>query len=205
MLPKNVIVLDLETQKSFKEVAKGREERLGKLKISVVGTYDYQDGCYHTYEEKELMALEQRLKEVDFVIGFNIRRFDFPVLAPYLFTPTEAIPLLDLLEDVEKFRGHRASLDSLAYPTLNQRKTGSGMEALTLFRENRMEELKQYCLDDVRLTKDLFEFGCEHGHVFFTSTWDYKTYEIPVQWKQTSEAIVRQIPENKTSFPASLF
>ncbi len=200
--PQNILVLDLETQKSFKEVGRGKLE---KLKISVAGIYDYLAGEFMTYEEKDLMVLEKRLREADLLIGFNIRRFDLPVLAPYLFMPIENIPMIDLLEDIEKARGHRASLESIAAPTLKQHKSGSGSDALTLFKENRMEELKRYCLDDVRLTRDIYEFGCREGKILFTSTWDYKTYEIPVSWKEATETFLRRNPAQTPAFPSSLF
>ncbi len=133
----NIVVLDLETQKSFSEVGKAK---LQKLKVSVVGLYDYRTEQYTCYDEKEIMAVEQRLRDVDLLIGFNIRRFDLPVLEPYLFTSIASIPVLDLLEEVEQVRGHRASLESLAVPTLKQHKSGSGRDALTLFKENRIDE-----------------------------------------------------------------
>jgi len=202
----NILVLDLETQRSFKEIQKSSTEKLGKLKVSVVGVYDYLTGEYRAYEEKEMMELEKRLREVDLIIGFNHRRFDLPVLAPYLFIPVENLPLLDLLDEIEKVRGHRASLDSLARPTLNQHKSGSGLEALELYKENRMKELKQYCLDDVRLTKSIYEYGCEHGKVLFTSSWDYKTYEVPVSWKeQTGRILKEKTSSGQSTFPSSLF
>lgn len=197
----NILVMDLETQKSFKEVGKSRLE---KLKISVAGVYDFLDDSWRAYEEKELMALERRLREADFLIGFNIRRFDLPVLAPYLFMSVTDLPVLDLLEDVEKARGHRASLESIAGPTLGKHKIGTGADALILYKENRMEELKRYCLEDVRLTKEIYEYGCREGKVLFTSTWDYKTYEIPVSWKAASASLLKK-EQPVASFPSSLF
>lgn len=202
MSSNNMIVLDLETQRSFKEVGKANLQR---LKVSVVGIYDYLTGQYRTFEEKETMALDQRLGEIDLVIGFNIRRFDFPVLAPYLFRPIDQLPVLDLLDDIEQARGHRVSLDSLAAPTLKQHKSGRGADALRLFKENRMDELKKYCLDDVRLTKEIYEYGCREGRVFFTSSWDYKTYEIPVNWKARTRELLHQPAPDSEDFPTSLF
>ena len=201
-MPQNFVVLDLETQKSFKEVGRAKLE---KLKVSVAGLYDYLTDEYKTYEEKELMILEKRFQEIDLIIGFNIRRFDMPVLAPYLFGSVEKLPVLDLLDDIEKVRGHRASLDSIAAPTLKQHKSGNGADALLLFKEKKMEELKRYCLDDVRLTREIYEFGCREGKIFFTSSWDYKTYEIPVNWKETTQSILRQADSQKSVFPTSLF
>lgn len=198
----NILVLDLETQKSFKEVGRGN---LHKLKISVAGTYDYLTDKYYAYEEREMMELEKRLQNVGLVIGFNIRGFDMPVLAPYVFRPVDQIPILDLMEVVEKARGHRASLDSIAGPTLKQRKSGHGTDALVMFEEGRIEELKKYCLDDVRLTKEVYEYGCREGKILFTSSWDYKTYEIPVNWKEEVRELMERKPSPAESFPSSLF
>ncbi len=200
---KNILVLDVETQKSFKEVGKSKLE---KLKVSVVCLYDYLTGQFSSYEEKDMMKLEERLRAAELLIGFNIRRFDMAVLAPYLFMPVTHIPVLDLLEDVETFRGHRASLDSIAGPTLKQHKIGNGADALILYKEGKMEELKRYCIEDVRLTKEIYEYGCREGKVLFTSSWDYKTYEIPVQWKETAGRLMnKEAAKPQAAFPSSLF
>ena len=203
MALENIVVLDLETQRSFKDVGK---QNLHKLGVSVVGTYDYLTQAYESYEEKDMLRLDKRLREADLLIGFNVRRFDLPVLAPYLFTPIENLAVLDLLDTIEKARGHRASLDSVAKPTLKLHKSGTGEDALTLFQEGKMEELKRYCLDDVRLTKEIYDYGLTHGEIFFTSSWDYKTYEIPVSWREETEEIFRAAKSSaKVEFPTSLF
>lgn len=202
---KNILVLDLETQKSFREVGKTKAMSLSKLKVSMVGVYDYLNSQYTAYEEKEIPQLEKRLQDVGMIIGFNIRRFDMPVLQPYLFKSVEQLPVFDLLDEIEKVRGHRASLDSVARATLKEGKSGDGAEALVLFKEGRMAELKKYCLDDVRLTKGIYEYGYREGKIFFTSTWDFKTYEIPVNWRQATEEILNKKSETITDFPTSLF
>lgn len=198
----NILVLDIETQRSFKEVGK---HNLHKLGVSVVGIYEYLTDSYSSYEEKDMLRLDKCLREADLIVGFNIRRFDLPVLAPYLFTPIENLPVLDLLEGIEKVRGHRASLDSIAQPTLNLRKSGSGADALALFQEGRLGELRRYCLDDVRLTKEVYDYGRSNGKVYFTSSWDYKTYEIPVSWAAETEELIRSTKSAKAEFPTSLF
>lgn len=202
---KNILVLDVETQKSFKEIGKSKAMSLSKLKVSVVCIYDYLTDEYASYEEKDMVKFEQRLQAADLLIGFNIRRFDMAVLQPYLFKSVDQFLVLDLLDDIEKVRGHRVSLDSVARATLKEGKSGDGAEALVLFREGRMEELKKYCLDDVRLTKNVYEYGCREGKIYFTSTWDFKTYEIPVNWKQSTGEFLAKKASPKTDFPASLF
>jgi len=201
----NILVLDVETQKSFKEVGKSKAMSLSKLKVSVVCVYDYLTEAYSSYEEKEMTKFGERLQTADLIIGFNIRRFDMAVLQPYLFRPVEQFPVLDLLDDIETARGHRVSLDSVARATVKEGKSGDGAEALVLFKEGRMEELKKYCLDDVRLTKNVYEFGCKEGKIYFTSTWDFKTHEVPVNWKRSTDDFLSKKTGPQTSFPASLF
>lgn len=202
---KNILVLDIETQKSFKETGKSKAMSLSKLKVSVACVYDFLTDSYAAYEEKDMMKLEQRLQTADLLVGFNIRRFDMQVLQPYLFKTVDQFPVLDLLDDIEKARGHRASLDSVARATVQEGKSGDGVEALTLFKEGRMEELKKYCMDDVRLTKDVYAYGCREGKIFFTSTWDFKTYEIPVDWKRVTDEFLQKKKTPATDFPTSLF
>jgi DEAD/DEAH box helicase domain-containing protein len=202
---KNILVLDVETQKSFKEIGKSKAMSLSKLKVSVVCTYDFLTDAYASYEEKDMVKFEERLQTADLLVGFNIRRFDMAVLQPYLFKTVDQFPVLDLLDDIEKARGHRASLDSVARATVKEGKSGDGAEALVLFKEGRMAELKKYCLDDVRLTKNVYEYGCREGKVYFTSTWDFKTYEIPVDWKRTTEGFLDKKNTPKSEFPTSLF
>ncbi len=161
------IVLDLETQKDFSEV--GGRCNLHLLKVSVVGIYDYSDGKYKAFEEKEIPQLEQILREASLIIGFNIKRFDFPVLQPYLSLDLGKVPYLDIMEEFVKARGHRISLVSLAQATLGEGKSGSGLEALRLYRMGDIKRLKDYCLDDVRLTKELYEYGMKNKRLYYTS------------------------------------
>jgi DEAD/DEAH box helicase domain-containing protein len=195
-MAQNILVLDLETQNTFDEVGRNN---LHKLKISVVGIYDYSEAEYKTYEESEMMALEHKLKQAELIIGFNIRRFDFAVLAPYLFTPVDTLPVLDLLEEIEKVRGHRVSLQSVAQGTLGVAKSGQGLNAVHYYRQGKMEELKRYCLDDVRITKDVYEYGCAEKRVYFISNRDWQKYEIPINWGGAPSA------KKEPAFPSSLF
>ena len=186
------IVLDLETQKAFQEV-EGRQP--GLLKVSVVGVYQYATGQYCAFIERELPALEELLRRSDLVIGFNIRRFDFEVLAPYFKSPVAQLPVLDLMDEVTRVLGHRVSLDSLADATLGQKKSGSGLDALRFFKEGRWEELTAYCLKDVQLTKDLYEYGSQHGELKCTSKYTGTPLSIPVNWNTSRKRILTVLEE----------
>ncbi len=194
----NISVLDLETQKTFSEIGRNK---LHELKVSVVGFYDYGTDSYLAFEESEIPKLEERLKQTDLVVGFNIKGFDLVVLQPYLLTSVEELPVLDLLEEIKKVRGHRVTLQSLAIATLQEAKSGSGWDAVRLFHEGKLEELKKYCLNDVRITKAIFDYGRTHKRVFFRSERDFQTYEIPVTWGERLDEFAKK----QSNFPSSLF
>jgi len=196
------MVLDVETQKGFNEVDR---KKLYLLKISVACIYDSKTDSYLAFEEKEMLKLEELMKEADLIIGFNVRDFDMEVLAPYFVTPVKNFPVLDLLVEFEKVRGHRISLQSLAQATLQTSKSGSGLDALGLFKDGKIEELKKYCMDDVRITKDIYEYGLKHKKIIFISNRDYQTYEVPVDWGNALKDAKEQQKKEEGSFPTSLF
>ncbi len=173
------LVLDLETQKEFSEVDGRKPELLG---VSVVGVYSYVDNRYDAFLEADISKLAPRLQEADVLIGFNIRRFDLPVLQPYISFPLATLPVLDIMEEVVKNLGHRLSLDSLAQATLGRGKSGSGLDALRWYKEGRFDLITKYCLDDVKLTKELYEYGKQHGRLFATGRFSADKLQIPVFW-----------------------
>ena len=182
------LVIDLETQRDFNEVDGRRMELLG---VSVAGVYSYAENKFDAYLEADLASkLGPRLQAAELVIGFNIRRFDMPVLQPYVSYSTAALPMLDLIEEVVKSLGHRASLDSLAQATLGRGKSGHGLQALQWFREGRFDLITKYCLDDVKLTKELYDYGKQHGRIFVTSRFNNaEKIQVPVFWPERKREI----------------
>ena len=59
---------------------------------------------------------------------------------------------------VQKTLGRRIKLDTLAEATLGKKKSGNGLEAVTWWRNGEVEKVMKYCLDDVRVTRELFEY-----------------------------------------------
>lgn len=172
------LVVDVETQRSFEEV--GGRDRLADLKVSLVGVYSYATDRFHAYQEAQISELAEPLRRARQIIGFNIRRFDYPVLAPYLPLPFDQLPTLDLMEEVTQRLGHRLSLDNLAMATLGAGKQGNGLDAIRLFRAGEIQKLSEYCLADVRLTRDLYEFGAQHGELYYSKAGQRQRF--PVAW-----------------------
>ena len=177
------LVLDLETQRDFAEVDGRKLELLG---VSVAGVYSYTENKFDAYLEADLATqLGPRLQAAELLIGFNIRRFDMPVLQPYLPFPVATLPMLDILEEVVKTLGHRVSLESLAQATLGRGKSSHGLQALRWFKEGRFDLITQYCLDDVKLTKELYDYGKQHGRLFLTSRFNAnEKIQVPVFWPE---------------------
>jgi DEAD/DEAH box helicase domain-containing protein len=175
------IVLDLETKKTFDEV--GGKEHIDQLGITVVGVYDYLTKKYEIYEEHELGRLQNRLIDCSLIVGFNHIGFDLPVLQPYFSVDVSEFPVLDLMVELQEQIGHRIGLDSVAQATLGIGKTGHGLDAIRYYREGKMQELKDYCLQDVKVTKDVFEHGIKHGKVSYVSRFGKQDKEVKVKWK----------------------
>ncbi len=184
MAQSDIIVLDLETQKSFEEV--GGRDHFHKLLVSVVGIYSYENDRFMTYTEPELLHLFPVLEEARLIIGFNIKRFDYKVLEPYHHRPLTQLPTLDILEEVVKTLGHRLRLETLARATLGRGKIGTGLDAIRYFQQGQVDKLKTYCLEDVKVTRDLYEYGKLHKKLLYYDRPGEKVLTLPVHWEDPS-------------------
>lgn len=177
------IVFDIETQFKFDEV--GYDHK--KLKVSVVGIYDYGTDEYLTFLESELPNLFSRFEHASYLIGFNSNKFDLAVLAPYYVGNIYQFASLDLMEEVAKSLGFRLALDDLVRATLGLKKSGHGLLALEYYRNGEMEKLRSYCLDDVKLTKEIFEFGKKEGYLYYLN--NKGKQKIPVNFVLNQEKV----------------
>jgi hypothetical protein len=84
------------------------------------------------------------------------------------------------MEEIYHALGHRVKLESLAQTTLGEGKLGTGMDAIWYYKNNDWESLIKYCLEDVRVTRDLYEYGRQHGHLWYDNLGKRET--IPVRW-----------------------
>ena len=177
------LVLDVETQLSAAEV--GGWHRADKMRVSAVVVYDSRTDEYTTYLEQDMPALLMLLASCPLVVGFNLKRFDYHVLSHY--APGDKgffrkIPTLDMLEKIQDRLGYRVSLDNLSQATLNAPKSADGMQALKWWKEGKIDLICKYCQDDVRLTRDLYLFGKDHGFCLFTNKAG-QAVRVPATWR----------------------
>lgn len=157
----DTLVFDIETQNFFTDPEVGWDN-YAALKISVVAAYSYLEDRYYTYEEHEMDKLAELFNDARRIVGFSMNRYDIPVLNHYFQRLKDAPKLwemerVDLLEEIEMATGSRISLDRLAGANLGLSKTHHGSEAGALYREGKIDELKEYCVNDVKLTKELYD------------------------------------------------
>ncbi|MEW5774119.1 MAG: DEAD/DEAH box helicase [Thermodesulfobacteriota bacterium] len=172
-------VLDLETRRSAQEV--GGWSRADRMGVSCAVLYDSGRDEFLVYAQDEIPRLVEDIRAVDLVVGFNLKRFDYQVLAGVSDFDFASLPTLDMLEHVYQRLGYRLSLDSLARATLNAAKSADGMQALAWWKEGRLDEIVSYCKQDVAVTRDLYLFGREHGRLLFTNKAG-NTVRLPVEW-----------------------
>jgi len=175
----NTVYFDLETQKSADEV--GGWSRKRNMKMSIGVTYSTATGEYKIFGEKDAPELVKQLLRADRVVGYNILNFDYEVLGAYSTFDLTQIPTLDLMVAIEKVLAHRLPMDSLAKATLNYPKIADGMQALRWFKEGKLVEIAEYCCFDVKITKELHEYGKEHGQLFYMDRLGNKR-AVKVQW-----------------------
>lgn len=150
-----MIVFDLETQYLAAEVGGWGNKQL--MRLAVGCTWDEQRG-YQLWWEAQAGDLIAALDEADVIIGFNINSFDFSVLSFYGDTSKFEDKSFDILNELFQQSRERKSLNHLARINLGEAKTlESGVVAVELWRQGRLEELAAYCQKDVELTKRLFE------------------------------------------------
>jgi len=178
------VIFDLETQNLFQEVGSNDP---AALDISVVTAYDSGTEKYTTVSINELSKLWPIFEHADALVGFNSNHFDIPILNKYYPGDLTQIKSIDLLEEIKKSLGRRLRLDTIAEATVNAKKSASGLEAVRWWREGKIDEIKKYCEQDVKVTKKVFDYALANGHVKFKD--GSRKQEIPLD---TSHWLIKQ-------------
>ena len=178
------IIFDCETSNTFAEAGSSES---ADLDLSVVCIYDTETEKYSSFFKEELKDLWPIFEKADMIIGYNSDHFDIPLLNKYYSGDLSKIKSLDILKEIKNSLGRRLKLDSVAEATLGMNKSGHGLEAVTWWKQGKFEEVKKYCMDDVRITKEVYEYALKNGVLKFkdagvikdikldTSKWEKKT------------------------------
>jgi len=90
-----------------------------------------------------------------------------PVLNNYYVGDLAKLQHLDLLAKINQSLGYRIKLDDVAAATIGQRKSAHGLQAVQWWKEGKIPEIIEYCKQDVKVTKEVYEFGKDNGYILF--------------------------------------
>jgi DEAD/DEAH box helicase domain-containing protein len=183
------IVFDIETKNIFQDV--GSSDPVD-LDISLVGLYDYETNTYDSFLQEDFGRLWEILKKADMLITYNGDHFDIPLLNKYYKKDGQgdlgSIRSLDLLKEIRNSYGRRMKLDQIAEGTFGIGKSGNGLEAVAWWRSGEIEKIRKYCLDDVRITKDVYEYAVKNKKLIFKEGPFTKEIKLDTKhWEPVSE------------------
>ena len=174
-----VAIFDIETVATINEIPGGsRDAKMAGLPVSCAsvlcipcsacGDPDeveraIEAGSMKTYwrdtetpEKDGMPALVKALDRSELIVGYNILGFDFPVIKKHYNNSQQYISHLlkahDVFYRVREVSGYWPKLDALLTVNRMACKTSHGLEAINMWNEGRLEELKTYCEADVRQT-----------------------------------------------------
>ena len=184
---KNPVVFDIETQNTFDDVGGYFPE---KLDVSVVCAYFYGDNSWRSYKHTQMQELLKDLESADCLIGYNSVGFDVPVLNKYYPGDLMKIPQLDMLEQIRQSLGYRIKLDDVASATLGTKKSAHGLQAVAWWKEGKVQEIIDYCMQDVKVTKEVLEFGQKNGYILFDDRMgERRMVEVDFNWPADKAAL----------------
>ena len=178
---RNILVFDLETKYLADEV--GGWSNISSMGLAAAVTLEVFSGKYMDYLEDDAQSLIDALVNAEVIIGFNLLRFDYEVMRPYGLLIDEPLrsKSIDLLLHVERALGFRLGLNTLAEATLGIGKSADGIDSVQWFRDGKIEKVLKYCRQDVKVTKELYEYGRSHRQVYYHDRFGGKK-SIRVNW-----------------------
>lgn len=178
------ITFDLETKNLFSDVGSNDPTALD---ISVVCIHDSLDDQYKSFMETDFKNLWPILEQADILVSWNGDHFDIPLLNKYYPGDLAKIKSVDLMKEVQNSLGRRLKLDSVASATLGTNKSGQGLDAIRWWQEGEIDKLVKYCTDDVRITKELYDYAIKNRFLKYPDSGSIKQvplnisgWEIPV-------------------------
>lgn len=187
------VIIDIETRNTFQDVGAYNPSLLD---VSLVGVYFYETNTFESFMMEDLPKLWPRLERAERIIGYNLLGFDYPCLQKYYSGKIASLPTVDLLVEIEKQLGFRIKLDDVAQATLGVGKSGHGLMAVEYWRKGEIDKLRDYCLQDVKVTRDVYDFALQNQSVYFIDRQGNK--------QQIQIALQPPEPTNRTAINLSL-
>lgn len=190
------IIFDIETKNIFSDV---NSDNPADLDISVLSLYDYETNKYYSFLEEEFKEMWPFFENADLLITFNGNHFDIPLLQKYCSFNLKNIEHHDVFAEVQKVTGKKIALNNIATSTLKIAKSADGLDAVAWWNSGEIEKIKKYCEQDVKVTKDVYEFAKKNNFLKYKNI---KTKNIEIV---NFNKDIWEIKNNTDSQPAMLF
>ncbi len=182
-----VLAFDLESQMLATEVEKVYAAELDGASVwsrpdlfgfAIGITQDIESGQVSVYKQGRAQTMIEHLEEADLVVSYNGESFDLGVLGTYgdvslirqrhLDLNVLVMRALDALPIDHKGMGRirQGGLDGLAAANGIKGKTGQAVDVPALLREGRVDEVFEYCEQDVRIVAELYRLAREQGTLY---------------------------------------
>lgn len=149
----NYITFDIETYSPSNLEQINTDE----FRASVIGAYFSWEDKYIAFLEENVTDFIALMAKADLIVGFNQLWFDLPVLQKYADYNLLKLPNYDILKEFEKQAGFKIKLNDLCKANFDDDiKTDSYQQYKNYHKEGKWLELIDYCMNDVRLTNNLF-------------------------------------------------
>jgi len=180
-----IITFDIETIGEF-----GANNDVLSLELSVVCIHDSSTGEITSFTQKELPRLWPILEHADILVGYNSDHFDIPILNKYYSGNLASIRSIDLLKEVRAVLGRRLRMDNIAEATLGRKKSASGLQAVKWWGEGKYDEVIKYCMEDVHITRELYDYARKHGVLKYTDFDGVRDIKLDTSgWEKIESAV----------------
>lgn len=188
-----IITFDIETKNLFQDVGSNDPTALD---ISVVGLHDSSTGEFSSYLENDFGKLWPILEQADALVTWNGDHFDIPLLNKYYPGDLTKIKSIDLMREVQQVLGRRLKLDTVGEATLQRNKSGHGLDAIEWWRNGEIDKIIKYCIEDVRLTRDLYDYAVQNKRLKYKELGAIKEVRLNTEdWeKESSHAMTHTLP-----------
>lgn len=176
------ITLDIETTSA----APGRADP-SSMELALIGVHDSETDTYDSFVQEDLSRLWPLLEQAEALIGYNSDHFDIPILNKYYPGDLTKIKSIDLLSAIRESLGRRIKLDSVAEATLGKKKIGSGLDSIQWWKDGDVERVRKYCLEDVKITKEIYEYALKNESVKYMDFGEKKVVPIDTSVWETDE------------------
>ncbi|MBP6858388.1 MAG: ribonuclease H-like domain-containing protein [Candidatus Pacebacteria bacterium] len=181
-----VITFDIETKNLFQDVGSNDP---ADLDLSVLCIHDSLDGQFTSFLEGDLNKLWPIIEQADALVTWNGDHFDIPLLNKYYPGDLTKIKSIDLMKEVQLVLGRRLKLDTVGEATLGRNKSGHGLDAIEWWKNGEIEKIIKYCIEDVRLTRDLYDYAMENKCLKYKELGTIKAVKLDTsKWLEKAES-----------------